>query len=61
MDKSSDRLSKVAVDALARCIIQNHLYGTREETDEWLKTETGARLQELINTMRNREKEDGNL
>ena len=61
MDKSSDRLSKTAVDILARCIIRNHLYCTREETDEWLKTEDGARIQELINTIKNRGEENGNL
>ena len=58
MVKTTDNLSKVAVEILAGAMRRNQLYASPEETDRWLETETGARIQHLINIRRN---QNGNL
>lgn len=51
------RINKDAADQLVVCIIRNQLWGTQEETDEWLKTEEGKRIAALIEKERKRRKE----
>lgn len=51
-------MSKVAVEILAGVMRRNRLCATPEEADRWLETETGARIQNLINIRRN---QNGNL
>lgn len=58
MVKTTDNLSKVTVEILAGVMRRNRLYTTPEETDRWLETETGTRIQNLINIRRN---QNGNL
>lgn len=48
------RLSKEAVDMLATEIIRRQLWATKEETAEFLKTETGQRIHALIEIERKR-------
>lgn len=51
------RINKDAADQLVACIIRNKLWDTQEETDEWLKTETGQHFAALIEKERKRRKE----
>ena len=46
------KLTQEAVDQLCSCIIQKHLWATPEETAEWLKTDTGKRMQASIDKLR---------
>ena len=58
MVKTTDNLSKVAVEILAGVMRRHQLYATPEETNRWLETETGSRIQNLINLRRN---QNGNI
>ena len=53
MPDPNDRIANIAVEILAGVMRRNRLYATPEETDRWLETETGARIQNLINIRRN--------
>lgn len=58
MPDPNDRIANIAVEILAGVMRRNRLYATPEETDRWLETETGARIQNLINIRRS---QNGNL
>ena len=47
-EQKKGRINKDAAAQLAAYIARNQLWASREETEEWLKTEEGQRIAALI-------------
>ena len=48
----ADKFTDDAIDALSCAMLELHLWATPEKTAEWLKTDTGKRMQASIDKLR---------